>query len=127
MQVCCFSYNIIFRIFYPYLCTAMLTPNVGFRGDLVIYGYIVNRVVAQEFIGLDKNGFFFVRKIVNFFFPISVIICFGCSKEPSCWDGPNVCPKHMFWLRIKKIMFWSANACGIVTRKYQLQKQWEQQ
>ena len=31
--------------------------------------------------GLDKKSF--ERKIVNIFLPISLNICFGCSKEPS--------------------------------------------
>ena len=31
-------------------------------------------------IGLDKH---FKRKIVNYFLPISLNICLGCSKEPS--------------------------------------------
>ena len=30
-------------------------------------------------------------------------ICFGCSKEPSHWDGSY--PQHMFWLKNKKINF----------------------
>ena len=33
-------------------------------------------------------------------------ICFGCSKEPSHWDGSFEYPQHMFWLRNKKINFW---------------------
>ena len=27
---------------------------------------------------------------------------FGCSKEPSHWDGSFEYPQHMFWLRIEK-------------------------
>ena len=33
-------------------------------------------------------------------------MCFGCSKEPSHWDGTFEYPQHMFWLRNKKIKFW---------------------
>ena len=32
-------------------------------------------------------------------------ICFGCSKEPSHWDGSFEYPQQMFWLRNKKIKF----------------------
>ena len=32
-------------------------------------------------------------------------ICFGCSKEPSHWDGSFVYPQHMFWLKNKKYTF----------------------
>ena len=53
--------------------------------------------------GLDKH--FFQHKVVNIFLTISFIICFGCSKEPSHWDGSFEYPKHMFWLRNKKISF----------------------
>ena len=53
--------------------------------------------------GLDsqKNQ----RKIVNIFLPISFSLCFGCSKEPSHWDGTFEFPQHMFWLRNQKIIF----------------------
>ena len=44
------------------------------------------------------------RKIVNIFLPINFNICFGCSKEPSHWDGSFEYPQHMFWLRNKKIL-----------------------
>ena len=42
------------------------------------------------------------HKIVNTFSPILIGICFGCSKEPSHWDGSFEYPQHMFWLRNKK-------------------------
>ena len=32
-------------------------------------------------------------------------MCFGCSKEPSHWDGSFEHPQHMFWLRNKKNSF----------------------
>ena len=47
----------------------------------------------------------FERKIVNIFLPISLNMCFGCSKEPSHRDGSFEYPQHMFWLRNKKIDF----------------------
>ena len=43
----------------------------------------------------------FERKIVNTILPISLNICFGCSKEPSHWDVAFEYPQHMFWLRNK--------------------------
>ena len=47
----------------------------------------------------------FKHKTVNIFLPISHKICFGCSQEPSHWDGSFEYPQHMFWLRNKKINF----------------------
>ena len=44
-------------------------------------------------------------KIVNIFLPISLNICFGCTKEPSQWDGSFEYPQRMFWLKIKKTIF----------------------
>ena len=32
-------------------------------------------------------------------------MCFGCSKEPSHWDGSFEYLQHMFWLRNKKNIF----------------------
>ena len=48
---------------------------------------------------------FFERKIANIFLPVSLNICFGCSKEPSHWDSSFEYPQYMFWLRNKKIIF----------------------
>ena len=47
----------------------------------------------------------FERKTVNIFLPISLNLCFGCSKELSHEDGSFEYPQHMFWLRNKKINF----------------------
>ena len=44
----------------------------------------------------------FLRKIVIFSLPININMCFGCSKEPSHWDGSFEYPQHMVWLRNKK-------------------------
>ena len=49
--------------------------------------------------------FFKLCKIVIIFLPINLNICFGCSKEPSQWDGSFEYPQHMFCLRNKKINF----------------------
>ena len=61
-----------------------------------------------EYTGLDKHNSIFKCKIVNIFLPISFNIYFGCSKEPSHWDGYFEYPQHMFWLRNKKNIFWYA-------------------
>ena len=53
--------------------------------------------------GLDNK--FSEFKIVNIFLPISLNVCFGCSKEPSHQDGSFEYPQHMFWLRNKKNIF----------------------
>ena len=52
------------------------------------------------FIGLDKQKF--QHKNVNIFFPISLIICFRYSKQPS---RSFEYPQHMFWLSNEKINF----------------------
>ena len=47
---------------------------------------------------------FYERKIVIIFLPINLNMCFGCSKEPSHWDGSFKHPHHMFWLINKKMI-----------------------
>ena len=32
-------------------------------------------------------------------------MCFGCSNEPSHWDGSFEYPPHMFWMRNKENNF----------------------
>ena len=44
-------------------------------------------------------------KIVISFLSISLNMCFGCSKEPSHWDGSFECLKHMFWWRNENVIF----------------------
>ena len=51
-------------------------------------------------------------KIVIIFIPINLNICFGCSKEPSYWDGSFEYPQHMFWLRNKEKSFQYALLSG---------------
>ena len=46
-----------------------------------------------------------MRRIVIICLPLSLNMCFGCSKEPSHGDGSFEYPQHMFWLRNKKIKF----------------------
>ena len=39
------------------------------------------------------------------FLPINLNMCFGCSKEPSLWDGSFEYPQHMFYMRNKENSF----------------------
>ena len=39
------------------------------------------------------------------FLSVVLKMCFGCSKEPSHWDGSFEYSQHMIWLRSKKISF----------------------
>ena len=47
----------------------------------------------------------FRREIKIIFLPISLNMCFWCSKELSHRDGSYEYPQHMFWLRYKKNNF----------------------
>ena len=51
---------------------------------------------------MNKN---FQRKMVNIFLPINFNIYFGCQKEVSHLDRSSEYPKHMFWLRKRKLNF----------------------
>ena len=70
---------------------------------------------VKQWIGYQHLNF--QHKIVIIFLPINFNICFGCSKEPSHWDGSFEYPQHMFWLRNNKIKFslrtlnWSPASC----------------
>ena len=55
----------------------------------------------------------FQCKITIIFLSISLNMCFGCSKEPSLWDGSFEYPQHMFWLRNKK-----KNSCLLTPHLY---------
>ena len=44
-------------------------------------------------------------KIGNFILSTICKMCFGCSKEPSQWDGSFEYPIHMLWLKNNKINF----------------------
>ena len=52
--------------------------------------------------------------------PINLKMCFGCSKEPSHWDGSFEYPQHMFWLWKKKrnfflYTFWGPVYCDFLS------------
>ena len=61
--------------------------------------------MSLQYALLRENHRFIQHKIVHIFLPIILNICFGCSKEPSHWDGSFGYLQHMFWLRNKKIIF----------------------
>ena len=50
-------------------------------------------------------GKFDITRLACTRFWLPPTICFGCSKEPSHWDGSFEHPQHVFWLRNKKIIF----------------------
>ena len=81
------SLMIISEFTVPYLdpCTCM---------NVLFMFYI--RPVKQK-----KNQ----RKIAIIFLSISLNMCFGCLREPSHCESSFEYPQHMFWLRIKKIIF----------------------
>ena len=55
------------------------------------------------------------HEIVIIFLPFSFNMCFGCSKEPSHYDGSFEHPQHIFWMRNKKIFFNYALLAGGVS------------
>ena len=61
----------------------------------------------------------FEHKIVIIFLPISLSICFGCSKEPTHPDGSFEYPQQMFWLKNRKNNFllrtliWGSGQSGL--------------
>ena len=81
--------------------------------------YLLNHIAfrMEKFLplctGLDRQKF--QIKIVNIFLPITLSICFGCSKEPSHWDvllsTHNICfgweiRKFILLLRTALCMQW---------------------
>ena len=57
----------------------------------------------------------FQRKIGIIFLPISLKMCFGCSKELSHQVGSFEYPQHMFWLRNRQTIFGSTLLSGGLT------------
>ena len=70
----------------PFLCIVRLCVGGGGRG--------IEPVKKKD-----------QRKIAIIFLSTRLNMCFGCSKEPSHWDGSFEYPQHMFWLRNKKNNF----------------------
>ena len=77
-------------------CEYVTFPLVScFRCGIWLYRFLI---FAPLLTSINKT---FQRKNVNIFWPIIFSICFGCSKEPSHWDGSFECPQHIFWLKNK--------------------------
>ena len=52
-----------------------------------------------------------LAKIVIIFLPISLNMCFGCSKEPSHRDYSFEYPQHMFLLRRARLQPFNGEKC----------------
>ena len=79
---------------------------VVYKMTLCMMWILYCTVQCLYFAMLYKHRFRYTKKNsvkFNSYLPISFNICFGCSKEPSHWDGSFEYPQHMFWLRNKKI------------------------
>ena len=57
------------------------------------------------YLGIHPNKEIYERKIVIISLPINLNMCFGCSKEPSHWDGSFEYPQHMLWMRNEENSF----------------------
>ena len=68
------------------------------RPDLRVDQEMSQSQITARHIGQDKDP----PKIAFISLPINLNTCFGCSKEPSHWDGSFEYPQHMFWFRNKK-------------------------
>ena len=52
--------------------------------------------------GLDNKTNILSIKLDFFSYSAVLTYVFGCSKEPSHWEGSFEYPQHMFWMRNKK-------------------------
>ena len=57
---------------------------------------------SEKFVQISKV---FVRKNVIIFLSMNFNICFGCSKEPSHWDGSFEYTQYMIGWEIRKSIF----------------------
>ena len=58
-----------------------------------------------RYVSIDPDREIHEHKIVFIFLHTNLNMCFGCSKEPSHWDGSFVYPQHMFWMTNKENSF----------------------
>ena len=79
------------------LCTLETPKSSGEPGEMAH-----NDLMLLRYGQLSKNN---LLKIGIIFLSISVIMCFGYSKEASHQDGSFEYPQHMFWLKNKKNNF----------------------
>ena len=66
---------------------------------------------AAFHMGPDKDS---APKIAFISLPISLNMCFGCSKEQSHREGSFEYPQHMFWLSNKKKV-WRPDYIWVIT------------
>ena len=117
-------------------CASLLFMKTGCSGDrfsrdeanfivyhsiqclvLVLVAFLV---VTKTVHRSDKNVSCTVNCIYSLILPINSNMCFGCSKEPSQWDGSFEHPQHMFWLRNKKTTFQYALLSGCLEESWSL-------
>ena len=96
MAVCSCHLVCIFRLGY---CSALKCLPLDWRLRRVLLKYLS---MIMSIVQINKKV---GRKIAIISLSICLNICFGCSKEPSHWDGSFEYPQHIFWLRNKKINF----------------------
>ena len=82
---------------------SMSTKNIMLNWRVSRLKNLVYLDLCDKYIGPVKQNN--LRKIAIVLLSISLNMCFGCSKEPSHWDGSFEYPQHMFWLRNTKNNF----------------------
>ena len=85
--------------------------------DAILWHLLLNHVLFETLtcvIGLDRQRFW----VWNCKYFISFNVCFGCTKEPSHWDGSFEYPQHMFWLRNKNCLGYTLLTKGYVLTLY---------
>ena len=75
--------------------------------------YYNQPIISNQVITLNASQGQWVHPINNFerksliiFLFIGLNMCFGCSKEPSHWDGSFEYPQHIFCLQNNKNKIW---------------------
>ena len=83
---------------YASICTRARNKRTGQEAAIPTGGSTHTWQVSFEIdirtTGLDKHTFSAWNW--EYFLTHNFIICFGCSKEPSHWDGSSEYPQHMF-------------------------------
>ena len=84
---------------------AVIPPQIRLWRVCAFIRYKTPQYLFMDILNIGPDRQSNLPKIVNILLSININICFGCSKEPSHWDGSFEHPQHMFWLRNKKIIF----------------------
>ena len=95
---------------FPYNMTLWAHHNLSNKEILIcIYFLYTCLFFCLELMGAGRTSrtwYFHTPDIlVNVYLAISFNICFGCSTEPSHWEGSFEYPQPMFWIRHKKMNF----------------------